>query len=149
MHTYILHIKTIFTFFLFNRLPLLSPQPMSMDELGLAQFALVSWDSGVNTSLSKRKSETGFRTDSVAFLRFFFERQTGFFLLQVKNGHFPSNDEYLHSESPQGGGRAELQFTIYKCPSVPSPGNALSSFFGVISSRGRGCESIKSDSKNR
>jgi hypothetical protein len=32
---------------------------------------------------------------------------------------------------------------------VPSPGNALSSFFGVISSRGRGCESIKSDSKNR
>jgi hypothetical protein len=32
---------------------------------------------------TKRKIEAGFRNDSIAFLHFFFERQTGYFLIQV------------------------------------------------------------------
>jgi hypothetical protein len=44
----------------------------------------VRWESGLSLNTTKRKIEAGFRNDSIAFLHFFFERQTGYFLLQVR-----------------------------------------------------------------
>jgi len=61
-------------------------QPLSMDELGLAQYHMTAWTYGVDTSLTKRKISSGFRNDSVAFLKFDFERQSGFFMLGI---YFP------------------------------------------------------------
>jgi len=46
-------------------------------------YSKVRWESGVLVNTTKRKIEDGFRNDSIAYLHFFFERQTGFFLLQV------------------------------------------------------------------
>ena len=48
-----------------------------------AQFHITKYDQGVINNTTNRLIESGFRNDSVAFLHFFFERQTGFFLLQV------------------------------------------------------------------
>ena len=39
--------------------------------------------SGENIGLSRRRNNEGYRNDSTVFLDFFFERQTGFFLLQI------------------------------------------------------------------
>ena len=51
--------------------------------VGLAQFKLVRYEHGVSVNMTNRKLAYGFRNDSVAFLNFYFERQTGFFLLQI------------------------------------------------------------------
>ena len=50
---------------------------------GLSQFALARYTFGVTTNTTNRKLAFGFRNDSVAFINFYFERQTGFFLLQM------------------------------------------------------------------
>lgn len=59
-------------------------KPMSFAPLSMAQFKLISWNAGVKTNTTNRKIESGFRKDSVAFVHFYLERQSGFFLLQVK-----------------------------------------------------------------
>lgn len=59
------------------------PNPVSIDELGLAQFHLVSYNHFEEFGEIDRRTRSGFRNDSVATLRFYFERQTGFFLLQI------------------------------------------------------------------
>ena len=51
--------------------------------LGLAQFHLVDYRSYLHFSNEIRRTKHGFRNDSVAGLDFIFERQTGFFLLQI------------------------------------------------------------------
>ncbi|XP_023321281.1 gamma-aminobutyric acid receptor subunit alpha-6 isoform X3 [Eurytemora carolleeae] len=61
-------------------------KPVSIDDLGLAQYHMTDLNYGVQTSPTKRKISSGFRTDSVAFLRFDFQRQSGFFLLGI---YFP------------------------------------------------------------
>lgn len=61
------------------------PKAVSIDKLGLAQFHLVEYNA-FETSASFRRANSqgaGVRNDSVAKLEFFFERQTGFFLLQI------------------------------------------------------------------
>ena len=58
-------------------------KPLSIDALGLAQFHMVRWEHGLTTNVTNRKIAMGFRNDSVAHLNFYFERQTGFFLLQI------------------------------------------------------------------
>jgi len=63
-----------------------SSSPLSMDEVEMSQYRLTSWDSGVRKITSDRKIASGLRTDSVAFLRFQFERQSGFWLLGI---YFP------------------------------------------------------------
>ena len=50
--------------------------------LDMAQFILERYDAGVTTNKTNRKIASGFRTDSIAYLHFFLERQTGYFLLQ-------------------------------------------------------------------
>lgn len=60
-------------------------QPLSMEDVSMAQFRLLSWSHGTSTNVTKRKIESGFRTDSIAFLHFKFERLTGYFILQVRN----------------------------------------------------------------
>ncbi|TRY74627.1 hypothetical protein TCAL_06418 [Tigriopus californicus] len=59
------------------------PQPISLEEVSMAQFSLVGWDYGTSTNRTNRKIESGFRTDSIAFLLFSFERQSGYFILQI------------------------------------------------------------------
>ena len=57
--------------------------PISFAELVMAQFRLDAWTSkAVETNATKRMTEKGYRSDSLAYLHFFFERQMGFFLLQ-------------------------------------------------------------------
>ena len=48
----------------------------------MAQFKLKKWEAGINVNLTNRKIESGYRTDSIAYLRFYFERQSGYFILQ-------------------------------------------------------------------
>ena len=48
----------------------------------MAQFILERYEAGVTTNITNRKLAAGFRTDSIAYLHFFLERQTGYFLLQ-------------------------------------------------------------------
>lgn len=60
------------------------PQAVSIDKLGLAQFHLMDFRSYETISPeTKRLTRVGYRNDSVASLEFNFERQTGFFLLQI------------------------------------------------------------------
>ena len=59
------------------------PKSVSIDKLGLAQFHLISFKSFETIGLTNRRTRYGFRNDSTAVLEFFFERQTGFFLLQI------------------------------------------------------------------
>jgi len=63
-----------------------SSSPLSMDEVEMSQYKLTSWDFGVREQKSDRKIASGLRTDSVAFLLFNFERQSGFWLLGI---YFP------------------------------------------------------------
>ena len=55
----------------------------SIDDLQMAQFLMVKYEQGVINNRTNRLIESGFRNDSVAYLHFLFERQTGFFLLQI------------------------------------------------------------------
>ena len=48
----------------------------------MAQFLLMRYEAGEVTNITNRKIESGFRKDSIAYLHFFLERQTGYFLLQ-------------------------------------------------------------------
>ena len=60
------------------------PRAVSIDKLGLAQFHLKDFRSYETiTPDTKRQTRVGYRNDSVASLEFNFERQTGFFLLQI------------------------------------------------------------------
>ena len=59
------------------------PNGISVDVESTAQFHIAKYDSGVTNKPTLRLIESGFRNDSVAFLHFYFERQTGFFLLQI------------------------------------------------------------------
>lgn len=59
------------------------PRSVSIDKLGLAQFHLMNYKSFTEIKLSSRRTRIGFRNDSTACLEFNFERQTGFFLLQI------------------------------------------------------------------
>lgn len=63
-----------------------SSSPLSLDEVEMSQYKLTSWDFGVREQESDRKIASGLRTDSVAFLLFNFERQSGFWLLGI---YFP------------------------------------------------------------
>ncbi len=49
----------------------------------MSQFLFKGVEHGAVARKTNRKLESGFRNDSVAYLHFFFERQTGYFLLQV------------------------------------------------------------------
>ena len=59
------------------------PGPVSIDKLGLAQFHLVNFETSEEFGEISRRTRGGFRNDSLAKIEFFFERQTGFFLLQI------------------------------------------------------------------
>ena len=59
------------------------PKPVAIDKLGLAQFHLVEYKATEEFGEISRRTRSGFRNDSLASLEFFFERQTGFFLLQI------------------------------------------------------------------
>ena len=50
--------------------------------LDMAQFILEDYHHGIVTEVTQRKIASGFRNDSIAYLHFFLERQTGYFLLQ-------------------------------------------------------------------
>ena len=56
---------------------------VSIDDLSTAQFLITDMPQGVVNDRTNRLTEYGFRNDSVAYLHFYLERQTGFFLLQV------------------------------------------------------------------
>jgi len=59
-------------------------KPFSVGEdVALAQFLLANASVGENIGISGRRDRNGFRNDSSVFLNFTFERQTGFFLLQI------------------------------------------------------------------
>ena len=58
------------------------PKAVAIDKLGLAQFHLVDYKATEEFEIIRR-TRSGFRNDSLASLEFFFERQTGFFLLQI------------------------------------------------------------------
>jgi hypothetical protein len=60
-----------------------APTAVSVDELGLAQYHLIDYGSFEKIFVGKRRTKLAFRNDSVASLEFVFERQTGFFLLQI------------------------------------------------------------------
>ena len=62
------------------------PSSISLDDYTTAQFLITKLEQGVVNNLTNRLIESGFRNDSVAFLHFHLERQTGFFLLQF---YFP------------------------------------------------------------
>ncbi len=49
----------------------------------MSQFRFINMTMGVSLHKTNRKLEEGRRVDSVAFVKFFVERQTGYFLLQV------------------------------------------------------------------
>ena len=59
---------------------------VSIDDLSTAQFLITDMPQGVVNDRTNRLTEYGFRNDSVAYLHFYLERQTGFFLLQVSTG---------------------------------------------------------------
>ena len=59
------------------------PNGIAVDVESTAQFHISKYESGVTNNETLRLIESGFRNDSVAFLHFFFERQMGFFLLQI------------------------------------------------------------------
>ena len=59
------------------------PKAVSIDKLGLAQFHLKEFKTYNQILEMNRRTRSGFRNDSVANIDFLFERQTGFFLLQV------------------------------------------------------------------
>ena len=59
------------------------PKAVSIDKLGLAQFHLVDYKSYESFENVNRRTRDGMRNDSTATLNFNFERQTGFFLLQI------------------------------------------------------------------
>ena len=59
------------------------PKAVSIDKLGLAQFHLVDYKSYESFENVNRRTREGMRNDSTATLNFNFERQTGFFLLQI------------------------------------------------------------------
>ena len=59
-------------------------KPFSIgEEVALAQFHLADAGYGENIGKTGRRDRTGYRNDSIVFLDFLFERQTGFFLLQI------------------------------------------------------------------
>merc|ERR1712106_27134 len=59
-------------------------KPFSVGEdVALAQFHLANASFGEMIGISGRRDRNGFRNDSSVFLNFVFERQTGFFLLQI------------------------------------------------------------------
>ena len=60
------------------------PSGVSLDDRQTAQFFIAKLEQGVINNNTNRLIESGFRNDSVAFLHFHLERQTGFFLLQEK-----------------------------------------------------------------
>ena len=51
--------------------------------MALAQFHLADASYGEMIGISGRRDRSGYRNDSSVFLEFLFERQTGFFLLQI------------------------------------------------------------------
>ena len=51
--------------------------------MALAQFHLADKSYGESIGISGRRDRQGFRNDSSVELNFLFERQTGFFLLQI------------------------------------------------------------------
>jgi len=59
------------------------PSGVSVDVDSTAQFHIEKYEKGITNNITLRLIESGFRNDSVAFLHFFFERQIGFFLLQI------------------------------------------------------------------
>jgi hypothetical protein len=60
-----------------------TPVAVSIDKLGLAQFHLKDYKIHESIEVMDRRTRYGFRNDSTASLDFRFERQTGFFLLQI------------------------------------------------------------------
>ena len=62
--------------------------PLTLDEVELTQYELISWDYGVRTENATRKIASGMRRDSVAFLRFDLDREIGYYLLGF---YFPLN----------------------------------------------------------
>merc|ERR1712223_656629 len=58
------------------------PAPLSLGNIDMAQFFLKNYTYGINTEITQRKIASGSRNDSIAYLNFFLERQTGYFLLQ-------------------------------------------------------------------
>ena len=73
--------KSFLTLLLFRHFP--SFQPISFDDVSMSQFLFSRFEHGVHTNDTNRLTENGFRNDSLAYVFFFFERQTGFFILQV------------------------------------------------------------------
>jgi len=61
------------------------PKPLNIDDdPPMAQFKLKTWDANTTvTSHTNRKVQAGYRKDSIAYIRFYFERQSGFFMLQM------------------------------------------------------------------
>ena len=53
------------------------------EEVALAQFHLANASYGESIGVSGRRDRSGYRNDSSVYLDFLFERQTGFFLLQI------------------------------------------------------------------
>lgn len=59
------------------------PKAVSIDKLGLAQFHLKEFKSFEDIAVMNRRTRDSFRNDSIVQIDFLFERQTGFFLLQI------------------------------------------------------------------
>ena len=68
---------------------------VSIDDLSTAQFLITDMPQGVVNDRTNRLTEYGFRNDSVAYLHFYLERQTGFFLLQVSTAQCANCRNYL------------------------------------------------------
>lgn len=61
----------------------LSHQPVEIGDIQMSQFLYIKSSNGVETKVSNRKLEAGLRNDSIAYLHLYFERQTGYFILQI------------------------------------------------------------------
>ena len=107
-----------------------TPKAVSIDKLGLAQFHLVDYRSYEDFTDEIRRYRDGFRNDSVARLDFIFERQTGFFLLNIYTPLtlivFCSWVAFWLIKTEKGGevpARTALGIDLIFCNICPDPSN--------------------------
>ena len=61
-----------------------TPKSVTIDKnVEMAQFRLVNYKTFADESVGSRRTRVSYRNDSTATMEFLFERQTGFFLLQI------------------------------------------------------------------
>ena len=59
------------------------PKAVSLDDIDMAQMKIVKQELFEEEAVGLRRTRNAFRNDSTLTLEFYFDRQTGFFLLQI------------------------------------------------------------------